>query len=41
MDTPGLSLIVYGVILIAIIGYFPDGLIGIFKRRRRPKPIDA
>jgi branched-chain amino acid transport system permease protein len=41
MDTPGLSLIVYGVILIGIIGYFPDGLIGLFRRRRRRKPKDA
>ncbi len=41
LDTPGLSLILYGVILIAIIGYFPEGLTGIFKARRRPKPKDA
>jgi branched-chain amino acid transport system permease protein len=41
LDTPGLSLILYGVILIAIIGYFPEGLTGIFKARRRSKPKDA
>jgi branched-chain amino acid transport system permease protein len=31
-----LSLIVYGAILIVIVGYLPDGLIGLFRRRRRP-----
>ena len=33
IDTPGLSLIVYGVILVLIIGFLPDGLIGLFKRK--------
>lgn len=37
IETPGLSLIVYGLILIAIIGYLPNGLIGLFKGRPRPK----
>jgi branched-chain amino acid transport system permease protein len=36
IDTPGVSLIVYGVILVAIIGYLPNGLIGIFKARKQP-----
>jgi len=35
IDTPGLSLIVYGIILVAIIGYLPNGLIGLFRRRQR------
>lgn len=30
-----LSLIVYGAILIMIVGYLPDGLVGLFRRRRR------
>jgi branched-chain amino acid transport system permease protein len=29
-----LSLIVYGAILIVIVGYLPDGLVGLFRRRR-------
>ncbi len=33
IDTPGLSLIVYGFILIIIISYLPNGLIGMFKKR--------
>ena len=33
IDTPGLSLIVYGIILIIIISYLPNGLIGLFKGR--------
>lgn len=33
IDTPGLSLIVYGVILVLIISYLPNGLIGMFKKR--------
>ena len=33
IDTPGLSLIVYGVILIVIISYLPNGLIGMFKKK--------
>lgn len=32
IDTPGLSLIVYGVILILIISYLPNGLIGMFRK---------
>ena len=32
IDTPGLSLIVYGVILIFIISYLPNGLVGLFRR---------
>lgn len=34
ISEPGLSLIVYGVILVAIIGFLPNGLIGIFKKRK-------
>jgi branched-chain amino acid transport system permease protein len=30
-----LSLIVYGAVLIAIVGYLPNGLIGLFKRNRK------
>ena len=37
IDTPGLSLIVYGVILIFIISYFPNGLVGLFRRSRGKK----
>lgn len=33
IDTPGLSLIVYGLILIVIISYLPNGLIGLFKKK--------
>ena len=33
IDTPGLSLIVYGIILIIIISYLPNGLIGLFRGR--------
>jgi len=32
-NTQGLSLIVYGVILIVIVAYLPDGVIGLFRRR--------
>ena len=35
IDTPGLSLIVYGVILIVIISYLPNGLIGLFRKRMK------
>ncbi len=35
ISEPGLSLIVYGVILVAIIGFLPNGLIGIFKKRKK------
>jgi len=39
IDTPGLSLIVYGVILIVIISYLPNGLIGMFKKKmNKSKP---
>ncbi len=37
MNTPGLSLIVYGVILIFIISYLPNGLVGLFRRSRGKK----
>ena len=35
IDTPGLSLIVYGVILVVIISYLPNGLMGLFKSRSK------
>lgn len=39
IDTPGLSLIVYGVILIVIISYLPNGLTGLFRKRmKKSKP---
>ena len=39
IDTPGLSLIVYGVILIVIISYLPNGLIELFRKRmKKSKP---
>ncbi len=34
IEKPGLSLIVYGVLLVLIVGLLPDGLIGLFRRRR-------
>ena len=37
IDTPGLSLIVYGVILIFIISYLPNGLVGLFRTSRGKK----
>ena len=37
IDTPGLSLIVYGVILIFIISYLPNVLVGLFRRSRGKK----
>jgi branched-chain amino acid transport system permease protein len=32
----GLSLIVYGAILIVIVAYLPNGLMGLFARRAKP-----
>ena len=37
IDTPGLSLIVYGVILIFIISYLPNGLVGLFRKTHGKK----
>ena len=37
ISTPGLSLIVYGFILIVIISYLPNGLIGLFRKTRENK----
>ena len=37
IDTPGLSLIVYGVILVLIISFLPNGLMGLFKSRLKKK----
>ena len=37
IDAPGLSLIVYGIILIIIISYLPNGLIGLFSGRGSKK----
>ena len=35
ISTPGLSLIVYGFILIVIISYLPNGLVGLFRKTQR------
>jgi branched-chain amino acid transport system permease protein len=37
IDTPGVSLIVYGFILILIISFLPNGLVGLFDRVRKKK----
>jgi len=37
IDTPGVSLIVYGFILILIISFRPNGLVGLFDRVRKKK----
>ena len=37
IDTPGVSLIVYGFILILIISFLPNGLVGLFHRARKKK----
>ena len=37
ISTPGLSLIVYGFILIVIISYLPNGLIGLFRKTQKNK----
>lgn len=34
-SAPGLSLVVYGVILVIIVAFLPNGLIGVLKRRSR------
>jgi branched-chain amino acid transport system permease protein len=36
IEKPGLSLIVYGVLLVLIAGLLPDGLTGLFRRKRAP-----
>ena len=41
ISEPGLSMIVYGVILVAIIGFLPNGLIGLFKKRRKKQGGDG
>jgi branched-chain amino acid transport system permease protein len=37
IDTPGVSLIVYGFILILIISFLPNGLVGLFHKKRKKK----
>ena len=37
IDTPGVSLIVYGFILILIISVLPNGLVGLFRKKRKKK----
>ena len=37
IDTPGVSLIVYGFILILIISFLPNGLVGLFRKTRKKK----
>jgi branched-chain amino acid transport system permease protein len=32
----GLSLVLYGALLVVIIAYLPNGLIDLFRRRRKP-----
>ena len=38
LEAPGLSLIVYGLILVIIVGFLPNGLIGLFKRKAKKAP---
>jgi branched-chain amino acid transport system permease protein len=35
LEAPGMSLVVYGVILVLIIGFLPDGLIGLLKSKKK------
>jgi ABC-type branched-subunit amino acid transport system permease subunit len=37
IDTPGVSLIVNGFILILIISFLPNGLVGLFRKKRKKK----
>ena len=37
IDTPGVSLIVYGFILILIISFLPNGLVSLFRKKRKKK----
>jgi branched-chain amino acid transport system permease protein len=37
-DAPGLNLVLYGVVLLAILRYMPNGLIGLVRRLRLPNP---
>lgn len=37
LEAPGLSLIVYGVLLVAIIGFLPNGLIGLFQTKAKKR----
>ena len=37
IDTPGVSLIVYGFILILIISFLPNGLVGLLRKKRKKK----
>jgi len=37
IDTPGVSLIVYGFILILIISFLPNGLVGLFRKKSKKK----
>jgi branched-chain amino acid transport system permease protein len=43
LNAPALSLVVYGALLMAIVGFLPDGLIGLGRlgKRRRPRGADA
>ncbi len=40
-DAPGLSLVFYGVLLVVMVKFRPDGLIGLFGRFARPRPAHA
>ena len=37
-DTPGLDLVMYGVVLIAVVGLAPRGIAGLFRNALRPEP---
>jgi branched-chain amino acid transport system permease protein len=36
LEAPGLSMIVYGLILVVIVGFLPNGLIGLFAKKAKP-----
>ena len=38
-NAQGLSLIVYGVLLIVIVGFLPEGIVGLFRRRPRRRAV--
>jgi branched-chain amino acid transport system permease protein len=40
LEAPGLSLIVYGLILVVIVGFLPNGLIGLLQRGAKKTPGD-
>lgn len=40
-DAPGLDLVFYGVVLIAVVGMAPRGIVGLFRHVQRPEPSRA